>query len=507
VALDDDADKQPAALEHAGLQAENLALREENGELSKLVAALQLLNEQQSARMGELEELNRSLTARVADLEERLGRNPRNSSMPPSAEGFSKPPVPNRAERRAAKRRPGKQPGTEGRHLAQVHDPDDVQIHAPGVCESCGEDLADADVVGVERRQVFELPPIKPFVTEHRMERRRCACGCETKAVAPKEAPAPACYGPGVRALAAYLAVYQHLPYDRMARLFHDVLGIEISVGALAQMVAEAGGALGLFTDVIRDLLIDAPAVNFDETGARVAGSLHWVHVACNALYTLIDCHKKRGTVALDALGVIEAMRGTAIHDGYASYRTYDVLHQLCNGHHIRELAAIFEVLDQGWADEMIALLIDAKEMVEAARAAGSDHLDEGALHSIRVRYGTLIQKGWAANPEPEKGKLAGYEKKAVNLLTRLDTQRADVLRFATDFALSWDNNQAERDVRMVKLQQKISGTWRTLDGARGYCAIRSYISTMKKQGQPVLAGLRLLFEGGVWLPEGLART
>jgi transposase len=465
------------------------------------------LNAQQSARVEKLEELNRSLLARIADLEERLGRNPRNSSMPPSAEGFSKPPVPNRAERRAAKRRPGKQPGTEGKHLAQVLDPDDVRVYAPEVCQSCGEDLADADIVGVERRQVFELPAIKPFVTEHRMERRRCACGCETKAAPPKEATAPTCYGPGVRALAAYLAVYQHLPYDRMARLFHDVLGIEISVGTLAQMVTEAGGALGLFTDVIRDLLIDAPAVNFDETGARVAGSLHWVHVACTALYTLIDCHKKRGTVALDALGVIEAMRGTAIHDGYASYRTYDVLHQLCNGHHIRELDAIFEVLDQEWADEMIALLIEAKETVEAARAAGCDRLDDKALHSIRVRYGTLIQKGWGANPEPDKNKLAGYEKKAFNLLTRLDTQRADVLRFATDFTLSWDNNQAERDIRMVKLQQKISGTWRTLEGARGYCAIRSYLSTMKKQGQPMLAGLRLLFEGGVWLPEEIRTT
>jgi hypothetical protein len=152
----------------------------------------------------------------------------------------------------------------------------------------------------------------------------------------------------------------------------------------------------------------------------------------------------------------------------------------------------------------MIALLIDAKEIVEAA---GADRLDEGALHSIRDRYGILIQKGWAANPEPALGQRAGYEKKAFNVLTRLDTQRADVLRFATDFALSWDNNQAERDVRMVKLQQKISGTWRTLEGARGYCAIRSYISTMNKQGHDVLAGLRLLFEGRVWLPEGIRTT
>ncbi len=476
-------------------------------ELSEQFAGAVLFTEQQASRIAELEELNRSLLARISDLEERVGRNPRNSSMPPSAEGFTKPPVSNRAERRAAQRRPGKQRGTEGKHLAQVEDPDEISVHSPSACRGCGGDLTDAELVDVERRQVFELPPMRPFVTEHRMERRRCACGCATKATPPPEAIAPACYGPGVRALAAYLAVYQHLPYDRMAQLFGDVLGIDVSVGTLAQMVAEAGGALGLFTDAVRDLLIDAPAVHFDETGARVEGSLHWVHVACSTLYTLIDCHKKRGTIAMDAMGVLARMQGTAVHDGWRSYRTYDVLHQLCNAHHVRELEAVAVGWDQVWATEMIALLVGAKEAVEVARATGADQLDATALHSIRVRYGRLIQKAWTANPDPEVGKRMGYEKKSFNLLARLDSQRADVLRFSTDFDVSWDNNQAERDIRMVKLHQKISGTWRTLDGARSYCAIRSYLSTMKKHGQPVLDGLRLLFEGDVWLPAGLPRT
>ena len=483
-------------------------------ELKELVSALDLVIAQREGELTELRErlvtrdaLIAELQARLADLEERLGRNPRNSSMPPSAEGFSKPPVPNRSERRAAKRRPGKQPGAEGKHLAQVENADETLVHSPPVCRGCGGDLAGAELVGVERCQVFDLPPMRPYVTEHLMERRRCRCGCETKAAAPLEVTAPACYGPGVRALATYLAVFQHLPYDRMAQLFCDVLGIEVSVGALTQMVAEAGGALGLFCDVIRELLIDAPAVNFDETGARVEGSLHWVHVACSSLYTLIECHKKRGTLAMDAMGVIAKMKGVAIHDGWKPYRSYDVLHQLCNSHHLRELEAVAVVFSQGWADEMIGVLVEAKEAVEAARAEGRDRLDDKVLHSIRVRYGKLIQKGWAANPAPAVGKRSGYEKKAANLLARLDTQRADVLRFATDFSLSWDNNQAERDVRMVKLQQKISGSWRTLTGAQHYCAIRSYVSTMKKHGQPVLAGLRLLFEGGVWLPNGLPRT
>jgi len=273
------------------------------------------------------------LEAHLADLEQRLGRNPRNSSMPPSAEGFSKPPAPNRKQRRAEGRRQGKQPGAEGKHLAQVADPDEVVVHVPAVCTDCGGDLAGAELAGVEVRQVFDVPRIRPHVTEHRLQRRRCACGCEVKAIAPKEATAPTCYGYSVRALAYCLAVYQHVPYDRMAQLFSDVLSIEISVGALASIVAEGGGMLGLFSDTVRDLLKDAPAVNFDETGGRVAGRLHWVHVACSALYTLIECHQKRGTKAMDAMGVIEKMSGIAVHDGWRPYRSYEVVHALCNSH------------------------------------------------------------------------------------------------------------------------------------------------------------------------------
>ncbi len=469
-------------------------------ELSEQLAASQFVIEKQATEIAELR-------SRLADLEQRLGKNPRNSSMPPSAEGLSKPPTPNRAERRAAKRRPGKQPGTEGKHLAQVPEPDEVLTHTPAVCTDCGADLSDADVVSVERRQVFELPAVKAHVTEHRMERRRCACGCETKTPAPPQATAPACYGPGVRALAVYLAVHQHLPYDRMAQLFADVVGIEISVGALAQMVAEAGGALGLFSAVVRDLLQEAPAVHLDETGARVSGRLHWVHVASSTLFTLIQCHERRGTVAMDEMGVIAKMHGIAVHDGWRSYRTYDVVHALCNAHHIRELSGVGVVWNQGWANEMIGLLVEAKEAVEAAQVGGLDYLEAATLHSIRVRYGLLIAKGWAVNPAPEVGKRSGVNKTAANLLKRLDTQRADVLRFTNDFDAPFDNNQAERDVRMVKLQQKISGTWRTLAGARNYCAIRGYISTMKKHDQGILEGLRHLFEGGVWLPGGVTLT
>jgi transposase len=444
----------------------------------------------------------RELEARLADLEERVRRTPRNSSMPPSQEGFSKPPAANRATRRADKRRQGKQPGQEGRHLAQVADPTEVVVHEPIACPDCGADLSSAEVVGEDVRQVFEVE-IRRHVTEHRMQRRRCTCGCEAVAEAPQEATAPACYGTGIRALSCYLAVFQHIPYDRMAQFFADVLGLPVSTGALVQMVQEGGGRLGFFSDVVRDLLKEAPAVHFDETGARVTGRLHWVHVASTALVTLIECHERRGTVAMDAMGVIAKMTGVAVHDGWKPYRAYDVVHALCNAHHIRELDNIGVVWDQGWANEMIDLLVEARDAVEKAKSEGKDRLDPSVLHSIRVRYGTLVNKGWAANPAPEVGKRSGYTKKAANLLARLDGQRHDVLRFTTDFTVGFTNNQAERDVRMVKVQQKVSGSWRSIEGARAYCAIRSYISTMKKQDADVLGGLRQLFDGHAWLPGG----
>jgi transposase len=443
------------------------------------------------------------LESKLADLEERLGRNPRNSSMPPSAEGLSKPPSPSRAERRAAGRKQGKQPGAPGKHLAQVVDPDHVIHHAPPSCSSCGSGLDDAEIVGTERRQVFDLPEIRLVVTEHVSERRRCRCGCTTKAIFPRAAIAPACYGPGIRALAAYLAVHQHLPMDRMAQLFSDVLSAPVSVGALAQMVAEAADAATPFLEATRDLLHDVPVVHFDETGGRAAGRLHWVHSASTGLLTLLDCHPKRGRAAMDDLGVIGEMSGVAVHDGWKPYRHYDLDHALCNAHHLRELKAVAVGWDQGWANDLAGLLVEAKHAVEDSRASGHDHLDATTLHSIRVRYGQLVAKGFSLNPAPEFGKRSGYEKKAFNLLRRLDGQRADVLRFVTDFAVPFDNNQAERDIRMVKLQQKISGSWRTLDGARNFCAIRSYASTLRKQDHNVLAGLRQLFEGQAWIPAG----
>ena len=287
----------------------------------------------------------------MAELERRLGKDSSNSSMPPSSDGLRKPSrVERRADERAEDRRPGKQPGAPGAHLAQVEEPDEVAWHVPDRCGGCGAELTDASVVGVEARQVFDLPPLGLRVTEHRAERRRCGCGATTAAAFPDLVRAAACYGPGVRALVGYLCVHQHLPVDRAAQLLADVLGASVATGTLAAVLAEGAAGLDGFLATVRDQLAAAPVAHFDETGARVAGRLHWVHSASSGLLSLFTVHAKRGKAAMDQAGVLPGFVGVAVHDGWAPSWRYDVTHALCGAHLLRELEAITQEPGQGWA-------------------------------------------------------------------------------------------------------------------------------------------------------------
>jgi transposase len=282
----------------AELRAANATLASVNAEQACLIATLQ---------------------ARVAELERRLGKDSSNSSKPPSSDGLAKSArTARRADQPAGRRRPGKQPGAPGAHLAQVAQPDQVVWHVPDRCGGCGADLADAPVMGVEARQVFDLPPLRLVVAEHRAQRRRCACGTTTAAGFPDDARAAACYGPGMRALVCYLCVHQHLPIDRAAQLLADVLGAPLATGTLAAVVTEGASGLVGFVQVVAAQLAAAPVAHFDETGARVAGRLHWVHSASTSLLSLFAVHAKRGKVAMDAAGVLPGFAGVAVHDGWS---------------------------------------------------------------------------------------------------------------------------------------------------------------------------------------------
>ena len=443
------------------------------------------------------------LRAEIAELKARLGSNSSNSSKPPSSDGYAKP---TRQQRRDAERK-GKQKGAPGSHLARVDDPDEIIVHDPEGCRKCGASLDDADIVDEEVRQVFDLPHRKVIVREHRARRRRCRCGKATKAPFPPEAINVTCYGPKVRALAVYLVCGHHLPFERAALVMDDVCGLGISVGSVVNMVEDASVGLTKFALAVRESLRNEDLVHFDETGARVAGKLFWVHSASTEALTAYLVHANRGGKAMDDMGLLRlhdedgdvlwSFDGIAMHDGWRCYRSYDVIHALCNAHHIRELRAAGVVWDQQWANEMIELLLSAKRSVEDAKRAGVDGLGAGTYHGILSRYGRLVTRGFEVNPRRERRK----QSKTYNLLTRLRDHRDDVLRFTSDFDAPFDNNQAERDIRMVKLQQKISGCWRTTRGAEHFLRVREYLSTARKQGQQAFDVLVQLFEGRCWMP------
>ncbi len=441
------------------------------------------------------------LQARVAELERRLGQNSQNSSRPPSSDGLAKPPTPQRERREG--RRPGKQPGAPGAHLAQVAHPDQVVIHRPATCQRCGGDLTVAPVVATEARQVFDLPATRLRVVEHRAEHRQCGCGQATQAAFPAQATAPACYGPGMRALGVYLLVSQHLPVERAAGLLAEVVGAPCSAGWLQRLPTEAAGALDGFGAQARRVLAGAEVVHVDETGARVGGRLHWVHVAATPWWTWLTVHPKRGVKATDAAGVLPCFQGVAVHDFWSPYWRYPkATHAVCAAHLLRELDAAAAQPGQTWAGELAEWLTIAIGITTKARTAGADHLDPAIVEVLLDCYDQIIATGHAANPPPPpRPGRRPKRSKAACLLERLDAHRDEVCRFLQDLRVPPTNNQAERDLRMVKLQQKISGCWRTLTGAQAFLLVRSYLATARKHGRNALMVLRQLFEGAAWLP------
>ncbi len=434
----------------------------------------------------------------IAELKARLGQSSRNSSKPPSSDGYGKPPPKKRSLRRPSGRKQGGQEGHEGARLEPIAVPDERVEHQPERCAGCGGDLTAAQrLEGGESRQVFDLPEGKLLrVVEHVAQRRRCGCGRTTAAAFPDGVGAPTQYGPGVRALGVYLCVYQHLPYDRAAQALADLTAARVSTGTLQRWVVAAAAGLSGFDERLRELLVSAPVVHFDETGARIAERLGWVHSQSTEKLTRYLAHRRRGGEAIEAAGVLPDFRGVAVHDGWSPYRNYeDALHALCNGHHLRELIAAAEA-GHRWPCAMAELLLDTKERVDDAREAGEPSLHPQALARIEAQYEAIIASGRAEHP-PATGK----KTKAHNLLLRLERDREEALRFAHDFRVPFTNNQAEQDIRMVKLQQKISGCFRTAAGAERFLAVRGYISTARKNGIEALSALGQLSAGRPWLP------
>jgi transposase len=460
---------------------------------------------EQDAVIAALMAENAVVRAQVAELKARLGQNSSNSSKPPSSDGYSKPSPKKRSLRERSGRKQGGQHGHEGARLERVALPDRVIVHEPDTCEDCGRDLADGEELeGGESRQVFDIPEkLALEVIEHLAKARRCkACGRVNEAHFPKDVIAPTEYGVNLRAFGVYLIVFQHVPYERARNLICDLTGAQVSTATLKAWVDKAAEGLTDFDEQLRALLGDEPVAHFDETGLRIAKRLSWVHCASTQTLTRYTVHTKRGGQAMDQAGVLPGFAGVAVHDGFSPYRAYTkAAHALCGAHHLRELIAATEA-GQLWASGMSCLLLDTKDLVDQANAAGRNALGDGALAELHASYRDLIVSGYEQNPGLARNHGRQIKRtKAQNLLLRLDKREREATLFAHDFAVPFSNNLCESDLRMVKLQQKISGCFRTMDGAEHYLTVRSYISTARKQGQRPLQVLAQLAAGQPWLP------
>jgi len=429
-----------------------------------------------------------------------------NSSKPPSSDGLAKPTP--KSLRQPSPRPTGGQPGHPGQTLRMVQTPDRTVRHPVERCTACGRSLAGQAPDRVERRQVFDLPDPTLEVTEHQADVKTCPCGCVTRAAFPPEVTAPVQYGLRVKSVAVYLKEYQLLPFDRPTEILRDLFACDtFSEGTLATLTTACADRLGPVEAIIRAQVAAADVVGFDETGVRATGSLHWLHTASTRWLTWYFAHTRRGRDAMDAADILPALQGRAVHDFWRPYLKYPCAHAFCNAHLLRELALLWEEQHQAWTQTMIDHLLAIHAAVDTAREAGLAALRAEDLDGFHTRYLRIVDAGYAENPVtapavggPTRRGRRG-QSNARNLLDRFRDHPDGILAFMRDFAVPFTNNLSERNLRMMKLRQKISGTFRRFEALVDFCRIRGYVSTARKNGLTAIDALRRAFAGDPFIP------
>ena len=444
----------------------------------------------------------------IKGLQGRLSKNSRNSSRPPSSDGYNK----KRTEslRPRGKKANGGQPGHEGHRLEFSEHPDHRETHEVAICSHCQLSLRDVEVVGCEERQIFDIPAIRIEVTAHQAEIKICPrCSQESKGTFPAGATQSTQYGSGVKTWASYLTHQHFIPLERTTQIFADLLGHRLSEATVLKAGEALDRGVAVSTEAIKEQLKSSEVLHLDETGLRVVGKLHWLHVTSTDQLTHYETHSKRGQEAMEAIGILEDFQGRAVHDHWKPYFHYDCDHALCNAHHLRELHYIEKQYQQPWASQIAKLLCSIKNAVGETKGA-ADHLPAPQIETFERKYDELLAEGFTLNPDLPPMQPAGRPKKRgrpkrtppLNLLIRLRDFKPQVLAFMYDFRVPFDNNLAERDVRMVKVQQKVSGCFRTLEGAQRFGRIRGYISTARKNAQNVFEAIRDAIDGNPFIPS-----
>lgn len=429
-----------------------------------------------------------ALLARVAELERRLGLNSGNSGKPPSSDGYGKKPSPQNLREKSGKKSGG-QAGHQGANLRQVDNPDTIVDHCPNACAGCGAALGPEQAMGYRKRQVFDIPQPRPIeVTEHRAHRYLCPhCGATTDALFPDEVTAAAQYGANIAVLAIYLQYWHFIPEDRLAELMRDVFGVELSVATIAAFAQRKAAAWSGLAGHIGEQVKQAAVKHLDETGLRIGGMLQWLHVASTWLLTFYRSSSQRGDNLAGVFGIV-------VHDFWRPYFTMEgVTHALCNAHHLRELKALMEIEKEPWALAMFRFLRHACHATNLARARNEPR-PAAFVNRLSAHYDRIVAQGLTfheaqAPLDAVRFKKRGRARRRAghNLLLRLRGHKADTLRFLADASVPFTNNQAERDLRMLKLRQKISGCFRTKTGADTFATIRTVLSTARKQGWNIL--------------------
>lgn len=468
------------------LEEANNRLEERNKKLEEANNELKELNKR-------LEERNKELERRLKELEAQLHQNSRNSHKPPSSDGPRKPIKNNREP---SGRKNGAQEGHEGKTLKMVENPDKVIRHrVRGKC-SCGKNLEEVEVLRIERRQVFDLPEKLYEVTEHQVEVKRCRCGCIHEAECPVKGRTQ--YGEKLRALIVYMNQYGLLPYERLQEFGEDIFGLPFGGGTIEASLEECYEALEPTEQQIKERLLNSDVIHYDETGMRCENKTQWIHSTSNEQFTYYHIHSKRGKEAMDAIGILPRFTGISVHDRWASYDKYEnCLHSYCNAHLLRELKFVHEELGKDWAAQMIRFLRLSLYLKKR------NWLNPGTISQLMRRYEKITEGGIQEETslietDETKDIKRGRKRKSKSwrLLEVFMHHREKVLRFINNKDTPFDNNLAERDLRMVKLKQKISGCFRTHHGAEVFCRIRSYISTIRKQGYNVLDALEQALMG-----------
>lgn len=444
-----------------------------------------------------------ALFARLDAVEAKLGMNSENSSKPPSSDGLAKKPKKTNSLRGKSDKSVGGQPGHKGNTLKRAAEPTEtVEHHLPRQCIRCHNALPLEMAQLLERRQVFDVPAVGFDVIEHRTYTVACSCGQQHDSTFPVAVSEAVQYGPTVRALGVHLTQGQMLPYARAAELITELYGLSVSPATLLAWVGEARAALQGTADLIAWKLRHAPVLSADESGLRVDGKLHWMHVAATNELTWYGLHEKRGLEAFTAHGILPKRLGVLVHDCWAPYwKLDDGLHALCNAHLLRELLYVQQLTGQTWPTAMTELLLGAQRLTNAARRQQRP-LDADTAAAFATVYDDIVRQGEQLHPAILKpnGK-PGKQSDAHNLLRRFRLHTDSILRFIADPSVPFTNNVAERAVRMPKVKQKISGCFRTVLGADNFCVIRSCLDSLRKQGHSMLDVLRQAFIGTPIMP------